>query len=160
MKSQSVKVVTETVADPRINNKLNVLRRSSQNSSRKILKINSNIGSLRDSIESLTSKIGSLKVTIIGLSERLVSQQTQLDNLKPTAKKEVVKKTVKPKLVTYHIKALIPGRGWLMSSKGETVTVIKGTALRGIGRVVSIDARHGKVTMSSGIVIQFTVSDT
>lgn len=158
--SQAVKVVTKTVNDPKVNDKLDSLRRSSQKSSRKILRINNNVSAIRDSIDALSSKIGSLNVTISNLTEKVKSQQVELEALKPKPKKTVEKSKQQKNKITYHVKALIPGRGWLMSSQGVTVTVIEGTYLPEFGRVKSIDARHGKVIMSSGAVIRFSVSDT
>ena len=158
---QATKIVTKTINDPRIDGKLDELKRNSQNSSRKILRINNNVASIRDSIEALSSKIGSLNVIIGDLSATVKEQQRQLDALKPKPKEEKsAKKVKKAEKITYHVKALIPGRGWLMSSQGVTVTVVEGTHLPGYGRVESIDARHGKVTMDSGTVITFSVSDT
>lgn len=157
---ERVRVINKTVTDPKVNTKLTALQHSSRLSSRKISKINNNLGALRDGVDSLTSKINSLNVVIMQLANTVKEQQSMIEALKPKLPpKKVEKKPLKP-LITYHIKALIPGRGWLMSSKGITITVIKGTRIPGFGRVVSIDARHGKVVTSSGKVIQFSISDT
>jgi hypothetical protein len=51
---------------------------------------------------------------------------------------------------TYTVQAIIPGRAWLKSDSGETVTVAEGDTLRGYGRVVKIDPYDGVVAIDIG----------
>lgn len=50
----------------------------------------------------------------------------------------------------YTVQAIIPGRAWLKSDSGDTVTVAEGDTLRGVGRVVRIDPYDGVVSLDTG----------
>jgi len=50
----------------------------------------------------------------------------------------------------YSVQAIIPGRAWLKSDSGDTVTVAEGDTLRGVGRVVRIDPYDGIVNLDTG----------
>jgi intracellular multiplication protein IcmG len=52
--------------------------------------------------------------------------------------------------VTYTVQAIIPGRAWLKSESGDTVTVAEGDILRGYGRVAKIDPYDGVVEIDTG----------
>lgn len=49
--------------------------------------------------------------------------------------------------VGYFVQAIIPGRAWLRSVQGETVTVAEGDILSTVGRVTRIDPYDGTVTL-------------
>ncbi len=50
----------------------------------------------------------------------------------------------------YSVQAIIPGRAWLKSDSGETVTVAEGDILRDYGRVTKIDPYDGVVDIDTG----------
>ena len=50
------------------------------------------------------------------------------------------------------LRAVVPGRAWLVNGKGRTTTVTVGMDLGSYGKVVKIDSDHDKVYMSSGYV--------
>jgi len=52
--------------------------------------------------------------------------------------------------VAYTVQAIIPGRAWLKSESGDTVTVAEGDILRGYGRIVKIDPYDGVVDIDTG----------
>ncbi len=62
---------------------------------------------------------------------------------------EVVRKIVEPK-IAFTVQAIIPGRAWLKSDSGDTVTVAEGDALKGIGRITKIDPYDGIVQIDTG----------
>ncbi len=51
---------------------------------------------------------------------------------------------------TYTVQAIIPGRAWLKSDSGETVTVAEGDLLRDYGRITKIDPYDGIVNIDNG----------
>jgi hypothetical protein len=51
---------------------------------------------------------------------------------------------------TYNVQAIIPGRAWLKSDNGETVTVAEGDILKNYGRVMKIDPYDGIVQIDTG----------
>ena len=52
--------------------------------------------------------------------------------------------------IPYSVQAIIPGRAWLKSENGETVTVAEGDMLKGYGRVTKIDPYDGVVEIDVG----------
>jgi len=56
-----------------------------------------------------------------------------------------------PSLTVY---AIIPGRAWLKTPAGKTITVSEGDAVGEYGKVVKVDAVNGTVITSSGITLR------
>lgn len=54
-----------------------------------------------------------------------------------------------PKM-TYNVQAIIPGRAWLKSESGDTVTVAEGDILKDYGRIAKIDPYDGVVEIDTG----------
>ncbi|SRR5579883_191045 len=54
-----------------------------------------------------------------------------------------------PRMV-YTVQAIIPGRAWLKSDSGETVTVAEGDLLKDYGRIIKIDPYDGIVNIDTG----------
>lgn len=52
--------------------------------------------------------------------------------------------------VPYNVQAIIPGRAWLRSDNGETVTVAEGDMIKDLGRVSKIDPYDGVVEVNTG----------
>jgi hypothetical protein len=52
--------------------------------------------------------------------------------------------------IQYSVQAIIPGRAWLKSDNGETITVAEGDIIKGIGRVTRIDPYDGVVEINLG----------
>lgn len=54
----------------------------------------------------------------------------------------------------YRVHAVVPGRAWLKSTKGQLVTVTEGDSIGSYGRILIIDAANGVVLTSSGIAFR------
>ncbi len=52
-----------------------------------------------------------------------------------------------PVRLPYNVQAIIPGRAWLRSNTGDTITVAENDDIKGIGRVTKIDPYDGIVTI-------------
>lgn len=52
--------------------------------------------------------------------------------------------------IAYSVQAIIPGRAWLKSDSGDTITVAEGDKLKGVGRVMKIDPYDGVVEIDTG----------
>lgn len=52
--------------------------------------------------------------------------------------------------VMYNVQAIIPGRAWLKSDSGDTVTVAEGDILKDYGRITKIDPYDGVVEIDTG----------
>lgn len=89
---------------------------------------------------------------------RMLTEKTSTESVKPSAEKPMVVPAMRTR-VTYSIKAIVPGRVWLDSSKGNSMTVTVGDHLIGYGVVKKVDARLGQVFTSSGKVITYGEND-
>ncbi|MDF1678747.1 MAG: type IVB secretion system protein IcmG/DotF [Legionellaceae bacterium] len=126
------------------------------------------MSTIAQNMSDMSAKMADVKQTMLVLSERLEQQSQQMGRLQTMSRAKRVassrpsstaKKYVAPK-PTYSIQAIIPGRAWLMSSQGKTLTVSRGSVVPGYGVVRLINAKVGRVFTSSGRVIQFSQSDT
>jgi intracellular multiplication protein IcmG len=52
--------------------------------------------------------------------------------------------------IAYNVQAIIPGRAWLKTDSGETITVTEGDLVKGLGRVVKVDPYNGVVEINTG----------
>lgn len=99
-------------------------------------------------LKELTNKVASMEtaltqiVQILQGSGKQVSVSSGGGNI-PSAKSSA------PKQI-YSVQAIIPGRAWLKSDAGDTVTVAEGDLLRDYGRVTKIDPYDGIVSIDTG----------
>lgn len=108
----------------------------------KIAALNSGLEQLQDSMDEVSTQVKenkALEKAFIGFQKnQKISKDKQVRQLKQ-----------------FFVQAVIPGRAWLHGADGSTLTVTVGDEVPGYGRVVSIDAYSGAVTMSSGVQIQY-----
>ncbi|MCH9770506.1 MAG: hypothetical protein K0U12_06465 [Gammaproteobacteria bacterium] len=76
-----------------------------------------------------------------------------------TKTKHGIKQKVLPKPITYNVKAIVPGRAWLIGSNDTTTTVRRGDHLKNYGTITVINANAGKILTSSGKVIAYGPGD-
>jgi hypothetical protein len=102
---------------------------------------------LQDQVQSLTAKIGSLETQMNQLMQVLM-QKNQSNNTTEISHENVSSSSESK--VPYNVQAIIPGRAWLKSENGETVTVAEGDMIKGLGRVTKIDPYDGIVEINTG----------
>ena len=51
------------------------------------------------------------------------------------------------------MQAIIPGRAWLRTENGETITVAEGDMLKSLGRVTKIDPYDGTILIDTGVKV-------
>jgi len=146
----------------RVVNKLDLLEQGLSSSQSDIGNIGNNLDGLKNRLTGLTNTIEQLNKSIAMLTREVRQQQDQIAEIKHKrkAKPRRVARKSRAKKTAYYIQAIIPGRAWLKTSKGSTITVSEGTAVSGHGRVKIIDPHQQEVVMSSGEVIRFSPSDT
>ena len=112
----------------------------------------------------LAEKISQLNQSLSLLNAKIDEQSKEIEQLKQRAKpKKTPNKAVRQKpreVITYYVQALIPGRAWLISSKGTTLTVREGSRIPNYGVVKLIDPQQGRVLTTSGKVIKFSQADS
>lgn len=147
-----------------IEQRLSVLEVGQENLRSEINSLNDQLGMVSSNINDLSNKINALNQTVSTLSAKLDEQSQKIAMMSEHARpKKVVQPRVVRKVIPqsmYYIQAVIPGRAWLISTNGSTLTVREGTPIAGYGVVKLIDPNQGRVITSSGRVIRFSQQDS
>lgn len=98
---------------------------------------------MRKSIETLVNRIDQYEQKLVKLDMTLSQLSMQLNLL-------VAQKTAQTDSLT--LRAVVPGRAWLVDSQGRTYTVAEGDVVGNFGKIVQIDSDAGRVVTSSGYV--------
>jgi len=106
---------------------------------------NAKLSALETNVASLSNNVNKLNQTLSGLETKLSNTQSQLATL-------LASETATQEKLT--LRAVVPGRAWLIDSKGHTISVTEGTALGVFGTVTNIDTSTNSVTTSSGYVFK------
>lgn len=145
-----------------VNDKLSALDVGQENLKTQVNTVNNQLSGVTSDVRQLAEKIDALNSVITQMTMKVEQQSKELAMLTEQAKpKEIIPVVVKKvKKVSYYIQAVIPGRAWLISTNGTTLTVREGTQIAGYGMVRMIDANRGRVVTSSGKVIKFSQEDS
>lgn len=104
---------------------------------------NAQLTTVKTSVDSLTDSVTKLTTTLAAVQQQLSTTQSQLNTL-------LAQQTASSQDLT--LRAVVPGRAWLIDGKGNTTSVTVGTTLGNLGTVTNIDATNNTVTTSSGYV--------
>ena len=102
---------------------------------------------LTDQVQTLNSRVASMETQMNQLVQALTRQvqSGSAANVTPAQPQPAIQ----PK-IPYNVQAIIPGRAWLKSDSGETVTVAEGDSVKDLGRVTKIDPYNGVVEIDTG----------
>ena len=148
-------VVQQT--NPRVTSQLDQLQQSEQASENTVAQLQSNLNQLQSSLQSEANSQTQTNQHIDALISQVQVLSNQLHDLKQV-KKPLQKKWI-PKPIVYHVKAIEPGRAWVVGSNGESDTITIGNKLTDYGTVEAINADSGMVLTSSGKVISYGQND-
>lgn len=87
----------------------------------------------------LTNRVGNIETSLNQLTQILQAAT------KPTKSLPQEVTTASQPKINYSVQAIIPGRAWLKSEAGDTLTVAEGDTLKGLGRITKIDPYDGVV---------------
>lgn len=133
--------------------------------------VSDNLNKLNESISTMDSRLLALTNTTSTLSKdvgtvknevghvREVLREDGLDispDFSPKAKQGRAEKEGRIAIEEpeYTVHAVVPGRAWLKSSKGQIVTVAEGDSIGNYGKILVIDAANGVVLTSSGVAFR------
>lgn len=125
--------------------------------------VSENLTKLNDTINVMDNRLSALTNTTSNLSQDVghVKQVLQEDGLDINVGLGVEKRRVdaKKNIIAieepeYVVHAVIPGRAWLKSLKGQIITVAEGDTIGNYGKILVIDASNGVVLTSSGIAFR------
>jgi len=108
-------------------------------------------------VQTLESAFNQSNQAVEGLAQQVVQLQSNpLNAKKPQSEKKFIPTpAVDDEKPQYTVEAVVPQRAWLQTAEGNTVTVMVGDSLPGLGAVATIDPYSGNVTMSSGKVLKY-----
>jgi len=107
---------------------------------------------LQAKVQELTNRLSTLEASLNQLTQVLqVGSSKPQQPPVPPAMVQVSPgaKPMEPKMA-YTVQAIIPGRAWLKSDAGDTVTIAEGDVLKDFGRVTKIDPYDGVVDIDTG----------
>lgn len=106
---------------------------------------------LQTQMESLSARVSAMENQLGQLIQALTkrNQGSTMNNQPGTPSTPIPAQAVMPK-VAYNVQAIIPGRAWLKSENGETLTVTEGDIIKDVGRVARIDPYDGVVEIHTG----------
>jgi intracellular multiplication protein IcmG len=136
----------------------------------------SNLASMNDKLNQLNSQLSILNSNNQALQQELSQLMGKYQGLQQSIHEAIASAKSRPQIrthratgsrsysppapkINYFVEAIIPGRAWLVSSQGRTITVRVGSILPGYGRVIHIDAQQGRVEMSTSKVFVFSQAD-
>jgi|GEM_PF-1809464 len=112
-------------------------------------KISKKNGDTLQTVSSLEGRLASLSKQVSSLQAKL-SAVTTANNVHSSAKKTSLAPSV-----TFYVRAVEPGRAWLLGSNNAMVSVSVGATIPGYGRVTKIDDERGVVYLDTGEKIGF-----
>ena len=156
-------IAIQETPSPEMLKKISALEVSQGTLSSDVNNLNTQVSAITTNLNDLNTKIAQLTQTINTLAAQVSQQSQQIAALsvraRPTPRHYVNRQPHMP-AVYYYIQAVIPGRAWLVSSQGLTVTVREGTSVPGYGIVKLIDPNQGRILTSSGRTITFSQQDS
>jgi hypothetical protein len=126
-------------------------------SAQKITEYETQNNEMQGKLQDMNLRLNSLEATITHLTKVLQDTSTRSAPVSRMEGQQQVEAPVQmmarpmpmPKSM-YTVQAIIPGRAWLKSDNGETVTVAEGDILRNYGKIIKIDPYDGVVQIDVG----------
>ena len=106
---------------------------------------------LQDQMQTLNGRVANMEAQMNQLMQT-ITQQGGLNSSRAAAPAGQVSPPAQQAemKIPYNVQAIIPGRAWLRSENGETITVAEGDTIKDIGRVTKIDPYDGIVEINTG----------
>ncbi len=113
---------------------------------------------MQASINALQESVGALNGSLTDLSSQMTDVLNKIPVKAVPRPKAAVITPVAPPRPVFSIRALVPGRAWLQSNDGQSITVIDGDQVPGYGSVQDIDLNAGQVVLSDGTIIGYNLN--
>lgn len=120
----------------------------------KITDFSAQTKTLQDQVVALNTRVASMEKEINQLVQTLTRQSPAASSRSIRSQSSAAPAPAPapaPEMhIPYNVQAIIPGRAWLRSDNGETVTVAEGDVIKDLGRVTKIDPYDGIVEINTG----------
>jgi hypothetical protein len=106
---------------------------------------------LQEQLQSLSSHVADMEAKMSQMIQSMprAGQEAPKEAPVEAAASPDQMEDVAPKLA-YTVQAIIPGRAWLKSDNGDTITVAEGDTVKDVGRITKIDPYDGVVEINTG----------
>lgn len=110
---------------------------------------------LQNKIQDLSNRVTNIETSLAQITQLLqsLSNKQQVATVQSAGvgppPPAAIPRLIEPK-IAYTVQAIIPGRAWLKSDAGETVTVAEGDVIKDLGRITKIDPYNGVVNIDTG----------
>lgn len=144
--------------DPQVIDQLTSLKQDAVTSSAVVRQLQGQVQDLANALNQTRANQQQLNQSLMVLVAQVQQLSTDVKSLaqpKPVKIVPVAPKAPPVAVITYQIRAVVPGRAWIVSSEGESQSVAVGDAIPQYGVVQSIDADAGVVITTSGKTIKF-----
>lgn len=101
---------------------------------------------LQEQVQTLNSRMATMEAQMNQLVQALTHQTQSMEAPAPLPPEQPSFE----QRVSYNVQAIIPGRAWLRSDNGDTLTVAEGDMIKSLGRVTRIDPYDGVVEINTG----------
>ena len=136
----------------------NAIKQRIANLERDIATANQNSTQVTAGMSKLQNDLATLNTSVQEISNQLKAFQEEREKQQQAKAASGKKHSSQPKAEsanpTLSVYAIIPGRAWLRSANGKTITVTEGDTVGEYGKVLKIDAGNGVVVTSSGVSLR------
>jgi hypothetical protein len=120
---------------------------------------NENTTNASRALSNIQRDISMLTTTVQQLGSRFTTIQQDEERKEIRRQQATTRKKSKPapkadSLPSLTVYAIIPGRAWLRSANGKTISVTEGEPIAEYGTVLKIDASNGVVITTSGVTLR------
>ncbi len=151
-------VSVQPVVDPQLNDQVNGLKQDSINNTvairqlqRQVQQLDANLSQSRASQQQLNQSL----MTLVNQVQQLTAEVKAAHAPKPVKAAPVkVQPTAPP--ITFQLRAIVPGRAWVVGSDGQSISAAVGDTIPQYGTVQNINADEGVVLTTSGKTIRFS----
>lgn len=148
----------QPIIDPQMVDQLTALKQDSVNTSSAVQQLQGQVQQLNDSLIQSRSAQQQLAQSLMVLASQMQQLNAEVKVLaqpKPQAKPKPVIKADPAPVITFQLRAVVPGRAWIVGSDGRSLSVAIGDQIPQYGSVQSIDADTGVIITTSGKTIKF-----
>ena len=161
--SSQPSISNQTMSEKDVDRKLSTIDVSQQSLRSDVDNLSNQVQQVNGHLTEMSGQMAELNRMISALNTKINEQNQDMERLRAQLhhkkRKKLAAKPSKPPEI-FHIQALIPGRAWLNSSHGTTITVRVGSKVPGYGTVKLIDPHQSRVLTSSGKIILFDHHDS
>ncbi len=121
---------------------------------KELQQLEKNVAILQQDLSKLAAFMIEMQNQTDALNQKMDDLQVKIDRLTTQPKAKVVNQKPTVQREKYTIRAIVPGRAWLISAKGDSIDVKVGDILPGYGEIKLIAPKKGLIFTADGSIIK------